>query len=118
MKELSLYLEDNISKGNWNLNLGIRGDLYNGLTTASQAEPRLGVAYHIKPSNTILRVSYARTLETPFNENLVLSSIGCTNPVLRPQNGIPGTGLLSCASSSLTPISPGFRNVMPDCSRP
>jgi hypothetical protein len=110
VKELGLYLEDNITKGSWNLNLGIRGDLYNGITTARQAEPRLGIAYHIKPSNTVLRVSYARTLETPFNENLVLSSIGCSNPVLGPQNGIPGTGLLSCASSSLTPISPGFRN--------
>jgi hypothetical protein len=27
----------------------------------------------------VLRVSYARTLETPFNENLVLSSSGCNN---------------------------------------
>ena len=34
-------------------------------TTAQQAEPRLGIAYNIKPSNTVLRVSYARTLETP-----------------------------------------------------
>ena len=110
VKELGMYVEDTITKGNWNLSLGIRGDLYNGITIARQAEPRVGVAYNIKPSNTVLRVSYARTLETPFNENLVLSSIGCSNPVLGPQNGIPGTGLLSCASTSLTPISSGFRN--------
>jgi Carboxypeptidase regulatory-like domain/TonB-dependent Receptor Plug Domain len=102
VKELALYVQDSITKGNWNFNLGIRGDIYNGLTTASQAEPRLGIAYNVKPSNTVLRVSYARTLETPFNENLVLSSIGCASEVLNP--------LLLCSSNALTPLSPGFRN--------
>ena len=77
VKELALYLQDAITKGNWSLNLGLRGDFYNGLVVARQAEPRLGVAYNIKRTNTVLRVSYARTLESPFNENLVLSSTGC-----------------------------------------
>jgi hypothetical protein len=102
VKELALYVRDNITKGNWSLNLGIRGDLYNGITIARQAEPRVGIAYNIKRSNTILRVSYARTLESPFNENLVLSSIGCANAVLNP--------LLLCSSSATNPLSPGFRN--------
>jgi hypothetical protein len=102
VKELAVYVRDNITKGNWSLNLGLRGDFYNGLTTARQAEPRVGVAYNVKKTNTILRVSYARTLESPFNENLILSSIGCANPVLNP--------LLLCSSSALTPLSPGFRN--------
>jgi len=110
VKELSMYVEDSITKGNWNFNLGIRGDIYNGITRAQQAEPRLGIAYNVKPSNTVLRVSYARTLETPFNENLILSSIGCSNPVLGLQDGIAGSGLLGCSSTSLTPIAPGFRN--------
>ena len=102
VKELALYLRDNITKGNWSLNLGLRGDFYNGLTTARQAEPRVGVAYNIKKTNTILRVSYARTLESPFNENLILSSIGCGNAVLAP--------LLSCTAPVVNPLSPGFRN--------
>jgi hypothetical protein len=102
VKELALYVQDTITKGSWSFNLGIRGDLYNGLTKASQAEPRLGVAYNVKQSNTVLRVSYARTLETPFNENLVLSSEGCASPVLNP--------LLLCSSNALSPLSPGFRN--------
>jgi Carboxypeptidase regulatory-like domain len=110
VKELALYFQDTISWKNWSFNLGIRGDKYNGLTTAGQAEPRLGVAYNIKQTNTVLRVSYARTLESPFNENLVLSSIGCSNAVLGPQDGIAGTGLLACTSNALTPIAPGFRN--------
>ncbi len=102
VKELALYVRDNITKGNWSLNLGLRGDVYNGITSASQAEPRLGIAYNVKKTNTILRVSYARTLESPFNENLVLSSIGCANAVLNP--------LLLCSSTATNPLSPGFRN--------
>jgi hypothetical protein len=110
VKELAIYGEDQITYRGWSLNLGLRGDVYNGITSATEAEPRLGAAYNIKQTNTILQFSYARTLETPFNENLVLSSLGCLNPVLGPQNGIPGTGLLGCSSSSLTPIAPGRRN--------
>jgi hypothetical protein len=102
VKELAIYVQDTITWKDWSFNLGIRGDKYNGLTTAGQAEPRLGVAYNVKRTNTVLRVSYARTLESPFNENLVLSSIGCTNDVLNP--------LLACSGSSTNPISPGFRN--------
>ncbi len=102
VKELALYVQDAITKGPWNFNLGIRGDVYNGLTTANQVEPRLGVAYNIKKTNTVLRASYARVLETPFNENLVLASVGCSNPVLNP--------LLGCSNSQGTPLSPGWRN--------
>jgi len=102
VKELALYVRDNITKGNWSLNLGLRGDLYNGLTVARQAEPRVGIAYNIKKTSTVLRVSYARTLESPFNENLVLSSIGCENAVLSP--------LLLCAPGASGALNPGFRN--------
>jgi len=102
IKELALYIEDQIKVGNWDFNLGLREDLYNGLTDANQAEPRLGIAYNIKPSSTVLRISYARTLETPFNENLVLSSSGCSNAVLEP--------LLSCSPGSSGTLDPGYRN--------
>ena len=101
VKELALFLQDTITKGNWSFSLGIRGDFYNGLSTARQAEPRAGVAYKIKPTSTVLRVSYARTMETPFNENLILSSTGCSSPVLSP--------LLVCAGGSGL-LSPGWRN--------
>ncbi len=102
VKELALYIEDQIKAGNWNFNLGLREDVYNGLTAANQTEPRLGIAYNIKPSTTVLSISYARTLETPFNENLVLSSTGCSNAVLAP--------LLSCTAGVSGTLDPGFRN--------
>jgi Carboxypeptidase regulatory-like domain/TonB-dependent Receptor Plug Domain len=105
VKELALYVQDSINFHNWSFNAGIRGDIYNGITHATQAQPRLGVAYNIKPTNTVLRVSYARTLETPFNENLVLSSTGCNNPVVNAlQAAIQGYPCIT------NPLSPGWRN--------
>jgi len=106
VKELALYAQDTITKNNWSFNLGIRGDLYNGLSTYRTAEPRLGVAYNIKPTNTVLRVSYARIVETPFNENLVVASTGCNDPVV---NGIfsATSGGSPCLS---VPLHPGWRN--------
>ncbi len=102
VKETALYIEDQIKAGNWMFNLGIRGDIYNGLASATQTEPRLGIAYNIKPTSTVLRLSYARTLETPFNENLVLSSNGCASAVLSP--------LLNCSSGVANTEAPGYRN--------
>ena len=102
VKEIGVYIEDQITTGNWLFNLGLRGDVYNGLTDASQAEPRIGLAYKINRTSTVLRVSYARTLESPFNENLVLSSEGCLNPVLSP--------LLLCTPGVSGTLQPGFKN--------
>src|SRR5712664_658194 len=104
VKEIALYVQDTIAKGSWSFNLGIRGDLYRGFSHATQAEPRLGIAYNIKPTNTVLRLSYARTLETPFNENLVIGSTGCGDPVIRYIAPPPN---LPC---NLGAIDPGFRN--------
>ena len=104
VKELALYLEDAITKGNWSLNVGMRGDFYNGLSHDRQAEPRVGVAYNIKHTNTVLRVSYARTLESPFNENLIIASSGCNIPFLAALVPPPG---VSCNAGA---IRPGFRN--------
>jgi hypothetical protein len=104
IKETALYVQDQITWRNWTFNLGIRGDIYHGLAVASQAEPRMGIAYNLKPTNTIFRISYARTLETPFNENLVIASTGCSNPFLATIVPPPG---VTC---NLGPIHPGYRN--------
>ena len=105
IREVALFVQDAINLGHWTLNLGVRGDVYDGITSANAVEPRLGVAYKLKATNTILRVSYARTMETPFNENLVLSSEGCANPVI---NAIMSTTVSPCVTS--VPLSPGSRN--------
>ena len=105
VKELALYVQDSITFHNWAFNVGIRGDLYNGISIARQPEPRLGAAYNIKKTSTILRTSYARIMETPFNENLVIASTGCGDPVV---NAIAtGSQGYPCLT---TPLKPSWRN--------
>ena len=103
VKELAIYAQDQITLKQWLFSFGMRGDFYNGLSIQRQAEPRAGLSYTIAKTGTVLRASYARTQETPFNENLVLSSNGCTDPVL---NGIFST----IGQCTAVPFNPGFRN--------
>jgi hypothetical protein len=105
IRELALYVEDSITKRNWTFNLGMRGDLYRGISNGSQLEPRLGIAYNIKRTSSVLQISYARTLETPFNENLILASLGCNDPVI---NALEASSAAPCATT--TPLAPGWRN--------
>ena len=74
IKQQAAYVQDDIKAGNATFKLGLRLDHYDGLTTATLLQPRLGVSYAVPPSNTVLRASYGRTMETPYNENLLLSS--------------------------------------------
>lgn len=104
VKEVSAYVQDNITRGNWSFNVGLRGDLYRGITSAQQLEPRLGIAYKISPSSTVLRISYARVLETPFNENLIIASTGCSVPVIAAIVPPPG---VTCKAG---PLTPAYRN--------
>ena len=99
VKEFAAYAQDAISFGPWSGNLGLRIDRYNGFTSATQAEPRLALAYNVKRTGTSLRVSYARTLESPFNENLVISSRGCSSDVI--------SALIPCVTA---PVRPGYKN--------
>jgi hypothetical protein len=76
IKGQSIYLQDEIKAGDATFKLGLRGDHYDGLTKSTLFQPRLGVSYAVPGSGTILRASYGRTQETPYNENLVLASSG------------------------------------------
>src|SRR4029077_14940340 len=80
--------------GNASFKLGLRLDHYDGLSQATLLQPRLRVSYAVPQSNSVLRASYGRTLETPYNENLLLSSgVGL--------NGLFGDGQI---------LQPGKRN--------
>ena len=74
INQYGFFVEDSIKAGNFTINVGLREDQYNGLASANGVQPRLAVAYLIPKTNTVLRAAYARTFETPFNENLILSS--------------------------------------------
>ena len=92
VKLLSLYVQDSITYHNWAFNVGIRGDIYDAISGYNLAQPRLGA-------------SYARIMETPFNENLVIASTGCSDPVISAiATGSQGYPCLT------TPLKPSWRN--------
>jgi outer membrane receptor protein involved in Fe transport len=94
IKQQAAYIQDDIKAGNASFKLGLRVDHYDGLSQATLVQPRLGASYAVPQSNTVLRASYGRTLETPYNENLLLSSgVGL--------NGLFGDGQI---------LQPGKRN--------
>lgn len=74
INQYAVYAQDTITLGRLTLTPGLRFDRYDGLTKENGVQPRIGASYQIKRTGTVLRGSYARTFETPYNENLLLSS--------------------------------------------
>jgi hypothetical protein len=74
INQAAFYVQDSIKLGNFLFKIGFRGEHYDGLVSANGFDPRAGIAYNVKKTGTVLRVAYARTFETPFNENLLLSN--------------------------------------------
>jgi hypothetical protein len=70
----STFVQDSIRLGRWSVSLGLRFDAYRFLAEGNQAQPRIGIAYHLRETGTVFRASYNRTYQTPPNENLLLSS--------------------------------------------
>jgi hypothetical protein len=74
IRQEAVYAQDNLTLGNATALLGVRFDNYNGISRGRLVQPRLGISYHIKRTATVLRGSFTRNFETPYNENLVFSS--------------------------------------------
>jgi hypothetical protein len=73
--EGSVYVQDHINATrDLTFDLGVRFDGYHFLVDKNYWSPRLGMAYHIAKTKTVLRAAYNRFLETPALENLLLSS--------------------------------------------
>ena len=90
VKELALYAQDAITVRNWTFNIGLREDVYAALDASPSWNLGLGSPTTSSRPIRSSALSYARTLESPFNENLILSSTGCENVVL--------VQLLACSS--------------------
>jgi len=99
INQYAFYVTDAITLGNFQINVGLREDVYHGITSDSGIQPRTGVAYNLKKTGTVFRAAYARTFETPFNENLILSSV----------TGAGGLASNLFGSNSLA-LQPGRRN--------
>ena len=74
INQFAVFAEDTVTLGDVTLNLGLRFDSYHGLTVGNGAQPRGAFSYLFKPTKTVIRGGYSHTMETPTNENLVVSS--------------------------------------------
>jgi hypothetical protein len=69
------YAQDSVQfAGGLTVDVGIRADRARMLAEASQWSPRLGAAYHLPSSDTIVRASVDRFFQPPQAENLLLGS--------------------------------------------
>jgi len=100
INQAAFYVTDQMTFGGLTIDAGLRDDQYNGLVSANGPQPRLGLSYLLKPTGTVLRAAYSRTFETPFNENLLLSSA----------TGSGGLAQNVFGANGSVPIQPGNRN--------
>jgi hypothetical protein len=114
------YVEDNIKLQDLTLNLGFRYDHNNLPMTQSVPEPRLGAAYFIKKTGTVLRASLNRVFYTPEYENILLSSsaeaAGLVPPVVRESRALGG-GLLLVPGERQNAWTAGVQQALGDHAR-
>jgi Carboxypeptidase regulatory-like domain len=100
IKQEAAYAQDNITLHALTLSLGLRFDNYDGISHDKALQPRIGASYQLKRTNTVLRASYTRSFETPYNENLILSSA----------TGAGGLTDGTLGDATAQPLKPGRRN--------
>ena len=101
IKQEALFAQDAMNfKNGLTFSAGLRFDNYNGLSKGKSLQPRLGVSYLFKPTKTVIRGSYTRNFETPYNENLIFSNAAGAN----------GFADGSFGDVNAAPLKPGNRN--------
>jgi hypothetical protein len=100
IKQFAAYAQDAVTLGELTLSLGLRYDNYHGISHGQSVQPRLGASYLFRPTGTVLRGSYTRSFETPYNENLVLSSA----------TGAGGLANGNFGGATANALQPGTRN--------
>ena len=98
--QAAFYATDQITLGKLVINIGLRLDRYDGLVSKTDPQPRLALSYLVTQTGTVLRAAYSRTMETPFNENLLLSSA----------TGAGGLAENIFGAKASLPLQPGERN--------
>lgn len=100
----SAFAQDRVRLGPLLLSLGLRFDSYSFLVHGSQFQPRVGIAWNIRQTGTVFRLSYNRIYQTPVNENLLLSN-SQRSAVLVPPD------VRTTLGGALLPIPPERQNV-------
>ena len=72
--EPSLYVQDQMRLGRWNVSTGLRFDHYGFVVHESAWSPRIGASRFVPRFNLLLHASYDRVFQTPAVENLLLAS--------------------------------------------
>ena len=83
--EPSVYAQDQMHLGNWNVSAGLRFDHYGLVVKESAWSPRVGVSRYVPSLNLLVHASYDRVFQTPAVENLLLASspqLNSINPVV------------------------------------
>jgi hypothetical protein len=79
------YVQDTIRLHHLTANIGLRYDHNNLPASEGQLEPRIGIAYHIPSTRTVLRASYNRLFYTPEFENILFSSSSAAAALAPPE---------------------------------
>src|SRR6266849_6711453 len=72
--EHSIYMQDQMRLGPWNVSAGLRFDHYGFVVHESAWSLRIGVSRFVPALNMLLHASYDRVFQTPAIENLLLAS--------------------------------------------
>ncbi|HWR17614.1 MAG TPA: TonB-dependent receptor [Terriglobales bacterium] len=73
-KQFAWYVQDRFKWAGLTADMGIRYDHYDLLLTQDAWSPRIGLAYYVAKTGTVVRASYNRLFQTPPVENLLISS--------------------------------------------
>jgi hypothetical protein len=100
INQQGVFAQDQITIRNLTISAGLRFDNYEGISEDKLLQPRVGFSYLVRTTGTVMRASYTRAMETPYNENLVLSS----------NTGSGGLATNVFGAFGSTPLRPGHRN--------
>jgi hypothetical protein len=74
-REFAFYAQDRFQPiKDLTVDVGLRYDHYDYILQDDAWSPRIGLAYHVKPTKTVLRAAYNRWFQPPQNEGLLVSS--------------------------------------------
>jgi len=73
-REQSVFAQDQIRLGSWNISAGLRFDHYSFVVSESAWSPRLAASRFFSSLDLLIHVSYDRAFQTPAVENLLLAS--------------------------------------------
>ncbi len=112
IKLLSLYAQDSITKGNWSLNLGLRGDFYNGLSIAQGSRaPSRRRLQHQENQHRSSRFVRARSRDSVQREP------GALQQWMRRSSSQPAAWSVLPIGASLPSAPAGATNSTPACNR-